>query len=138
MSGLQKMETILVTGGKGFIGKTVVRHLVNDGIKDKIIVLDRLKGDSDYMADIICTENVKIIESDLRDYKLVKSIVEECDIVYHLAANTKVNVGYNNTSIDYEDNIVATRNVLESMHESSKCKKIIFTSSSTVLSWLIN
>ena len=58
-------------------------------------------------------------------------VVKECDLIYHLAANVEVREGHLNTDIDFLNNIVATRNVLESMREN-RCKKIIFTSSSVV------
>jgi len=59
-------------------------------------------------------------------------VVRRCDLIFHLAANVPVRERQLDTEVDFLDNIVATRNVLESMRTSDKCKKIIFTSSSVV------
>ena len=49
-----------------------------------------------------------------------------------LPANPEVKLGAMDTKIDYEQNVQATYNLLEVMRNSKNCKKIIFTSSSTV------
>ena len=58
--------------------------------------------------------------------------MENCELVFHLAANPEVRVGAVDTEIDFEQNIVATYNVLEEMRESETAKTIVFTSTSTV------
>jgi UDP-glucose 4-epimerase len=55
---------------------------------------------------------------------LVKTI-ENCDIVFHLAANSTVRLGAIDTKPDYQQNLLATYNLLEAMRKSSACKKII-------------
>jgi UDP-glucose 4-epimerase len=77
-------------------------------------------------------ENFKFVRLDLLDYEKLAEIMKECDIVFHLAANVDVRKGYRNTEADFLNNIVATRNVLECMRTTDRCKKIIFTSSSVV------
>ena len=62
----------------------------------------------------------------------LKKALEDCEIVFHLAANPNVKIGAFNTRIDYEQNILATYNLLEALRENDECKNIVFTSTSTV------
>jgi len=78
------------------------------------------------------TKYIKFIRHDLLDDKILTKVVKECDLVFHLAGNVYVRKGHLNTEVDFLNNIVATRNVLESMRDNDNCKKIIFTSSSVV------
>jgi UDP-glucose 4-epimerase len=53
-------------------------------------------------------------------------------LIFPLTASVEVRKGQLDTEIDLLNNIVASRNVLESLRTSDNCKKIIFTSSSVV------
>jgi UDP-glucose 4-epimerase len=68
----------------------------------------------------------------LLDQFFLRKSVDDSDIVFHLAANPEVKLGSTDTKIDYEQNMLATYNLLEAMKNSRNCKKIVFTSSSIV------
>jgi hypothetical protein len=56
------------------------------------------------------------------------NVVDSCNAVFHLAANSDVRIGASDTKLDYEQNILATYNLLEAMRNSNstQCKKIMF------------
>jgi UDP-glucose 4-epimerase len=58
--------------------------------------------------------------------------MEDCRIVFHLAANSEVRAGASDTKIDLEQNILATYKILEEMRRSETAKTMVFTSTSTV------
>ncbi len=127
----ESIENILVTGGAGFIGSSLIPVLLDK--EYRVIVLDNLtRGKKENLRTFYSRKNFKFIELDLLDISKLKQVVKECDLIYHLAANVEVRTGKFDTEIDFLNNVVATRNVLESMRTSNKCKKIIFTSSSVV------
>ena len=127
----ESVKDILVTGGAGFIGSSLVPVLLDKGYR--LIVIDHLStGKKENITLFNSNTNFKFIELDLLDVGKLKQVVNECDLIYHLAANVEVRKGELDTEIDFLNNIVATRNLLESMRTSDKCKKIIFTSSSVV------
>jgi UDP-glucose 4-epimerase len=127
----KSVKDILVTGGAGFIGSSLIPVLLGKGYR--VVVLDNLtRGKKQNLSRFYSIKNFKFIELDLLDIGKLKQVVNECDLIYHLAANVEVRTGEFDTEIDFLNNIVATRNVLESMRTSDKCKKIIFTSSSVV------
>lgn len=121
----------MVTGGTGFIGSALVRLLLSQNYH--VTVVDHLSGSSSQnLEQYTSIGNLKIVGLDLLDEVKLAQIVKECDLVYHLAANVDVRKGYLNSEVDFLNNIVATRNILESMRKSNRCKRIIFTSSSVV------
>jgi UDP-glucose 4-epimerase len=125
------MKRILVTGGAGFIGSYLVDRLMQT--ENKVIALDHLSNDAvNNIARWIDHPNFELMKHDLLNAELLDKTIEKCDIVFHLAANADIRMGSSNTKIDYQQNILATYTLLESMRKSHNCKRIIFTSSSTV------
>jgi len=122
---------MLVTGGAGFIGSHLVDSLMKKG--GKVRLLDNLSaGSTDNVADWTGHPNFTLIEGDCLNRKDIRKAMKGCGLVFHLAANPEVRVGAVDTEIDFEQNIVATRNILEEMRESETAKRIVFTSTSAV------
>lgn len=122
------MPKILVTGGAGFIGSALVNTLLQLGNEVVVIDISNIHHDAQYLDN----GKLKFVRGNILDRRILKKVIDACDMVYHLAANPDVRVGFTDSKIDYEQNLLATYTVLEAMKESSHCKKIIFTSSSTV------
>jgi UDP-glucose 4-epimerase len=122
---------MLITGGAGFIGSHVVDSLMEKG--GKVMVLDNFSaGSMDNVAKWAGHPDFTIIKGDCLNRKDVRKAMNGCGVVFHLAANPEVRVGALDTEIGFEQNIVATRNILEEMRESKTAKRIVFTSTSTV------
>lgn len=125
------MSKVLVTGGAGFIGSSLVEALVP--LEDKIIVYDNLStGSKENISDLLDSPNLTLIQGDVLDQSSLKKAVNNSDIVFHLAANTDVRIGSTDTKLDYEQNVLATYNLLEAMKKSKSCRKLVFTSTSTI------
>jgi UDP-glucose 4-epimerase len=76
----------LVTGGAGTIGSTIVDQLAAAGA-DEIIVLDNfVRGRPENLAAARDTGKVRLVEGDIRDRKLVRSVMAGIDTVFHQAA----------------------------------------------------
>ncbi len=122
---------MLVTGGAGFIGSHLVDTLMRRG--GKVTVLDNLSaGPMDNVTHWIGHPKFAFFEGDCLNREDINKAMENCRLVFHLAANPEVRVGAVDTEIDFRQNIVATRNVLEEMRTSETAKTIAFTSTSTV------
>jgi UDP-glucose 4-epimerase len=125
------VKDVLVTGGAGFVGSSLVPALLGKGYH--VIVVDHLSTSRfQHLKPFQSLDNFEFIQIDLLDTNKLKRVVKECDLIYHLAASVDVRKGMFDMEVDFLNNIVATRNVLESMRSNDKCKKIIFTSSSVV------
>lgn len=121
---------ILVTGGAGFIGS----HLVDALVKSNhfVIVIDNLKrGKLENIQRHIDDGKVKFIEIDINDYGLLLEVLEEVDLVFHLAAQSNVVGSVDNPEYTIKTNINGTFNML--MASSQKgIKKFVFLSSREV------
>lgn len=127
----EKMENVLVTGGAGFIGSSLIEALLPRDIR--VTVLDNFStGLYEDIKKFEKSQNFRLVNGDVLDGTLLKKLLENADSVFHLSANPEVRIGITDTEIDYKQNINATYNLLNAMRQSSSCKKIIFTSSSTV------
>ncbi len=119
-----------VTGGAGFIGSNLSDLLLSEG--HEVIVYDNfVTGQEMFVNHNLKNPHYKLIRADVLDKDILLRSMQGCDIVFHLQANADVRGGINNTSIDINQNILATHNVLEGLR-INKIKKIAFSSSATV------
>lgn len=128
------METILVTGGSGFIGSHTVLELLNKGYG--VIVMDNLCNSSEESlrrVEKITGKKVKFYQTDIRDREGTEKIFCEnkIDAVIHFAGLKAVGESCHIPLKYYENNIGGTVTLLEVM-EKYNVKKIIFSSSATV------
>jgi UDP-glucose 4-epimerase len=74
---------------------------------------------------------VEVVRGDLKDLEVVKRAVEGVDVVFHFAANPEVRVSTTNPEVHFNENVVATFNLLEAMRRRG-VKEMVFASSSSV------
>jgi len=121
------MPSALVTGGAGFIGSHLVDRLVEEGWS--VTVLDNFsRGRFENVEQAFKTGRLKII---MGDAKTINLPVEEISVeyVFHFAANPDVRES--SPSIHFQENIVATFNMLEYARRTG-VRRFVFASSSTV------
>lgn len=123
------MKKVLVTGGAGFIGYHLSKHLAKKG--NEVTIADNLfRGKMDNeLKELIKMKNVKYIEVDLTKFKTFDKIGVDYDYVYHLAAINGTRYFYEIPEQVLRTNILSTLNILD-WFVKSKCKKILFPSSS--------
>lgn len=127
-----KSKKIFITGGLGFIGFNIIEFLIKKNYLGEIIIYDNNSISNNRALKSLSTlSNVSIVIGELLDYKKTKSSMQGSDIVIHLAANSDISKGVFNPSIDFDNTIVATKNVLTSMLEN-EITQIVFPSGSGV------
>jgi dTDP-glucose 4,6-dehydratase len=108
---------ILVTGGCGFIGTNLVRHLLAD-TDHHVVNLDKLTyaGNPRSLEDVADSPRYDFIRADLADPKRVSEVVTQVDpdAVMHLAAESHVDRSIDGPSEFIQTNIVGTFNLLDS------------------------
>jgi UDP-glucose 4-epimerase len=129
-------KRILVTGGAGFIGSTLVQKLVENS--NEVFVLDNLS--SGYESNVMLHKSVKFYNGDVRDESLVSNLVKESDLIFHLAEfipNTEkygaghvVKFSIENPLIEFDVSCRGSLTVLEKAKEYNK--RLIFASTAAV------
>ena len=121
------MDTILVTGGAGFIGSHLVTALVARGAH--VRVFDNLAtGFQKNLAAV--TAHIEFIEGDLRDFDAVCRAVQGVEIIYHQAALPSVARSVQNPRDSHSANITGTLNLLTAARDAHTPRVILASSSS--------
>ncbi|WP_339724839.1 NAD-dependent epimerase/dehydratase family protein [uncultured Paraglaciecola sp.] len=126
----QKLGNVLITGGAGFVGSNLTRFLVKNNLADKISILDNESvGSRTAVSDF----DVEFILGDLRDKNVVMQALKGIDVVIHLAADTRVIDSIKNPRFNFENNVVATFELMMSMVESGVSKLINASTGGAIL-----
>ncbi|MAO44986.1 MULTISPECIES: dTDP-glucose 4,6-dehydratase [Leeuwenhoekiella] len=106
------MQTILITGGAGFIGSNFVPYFIENNPEVKVVNLDLLTyaGDLSNLSELEGHERYTFIQGDIRDRSLVEGIFEEHNItgVIHFAAESHVDNSIKNPGVFVETNVNGT------------------------------
>jgi UDP-glucose 4-epimerase len=114
---------ILVTGGAGFIGSSIVDALVKE---HEVVVLDNLStGKKSYV-----NKKSRFFNADIRDFSKIKNLFHDVDYVFHTAAQARIQRSIKNPLETFENNTTGTLNVLLASRDA-KVKKVIYSASSS-------
>ncbi|KRK45518.1 NAD-dependent epimerase/dehydratase family protein [Dellaglioa algida] len=126
------MKKILVTGGAGFIGSSLVDELIKD--KDNVItIIDDLSMGK--RENIPNSEKISFYEKSVCDYKFMEELLinEKFEYIYHLAAVASVADSIERPSYTHKVNLESTLNILETIRENDlPITKLLFSSSAAV------
>ena len=118
---------ILVTGGAGFIGTSVVHALLDRG--DDVVVLDSgVAAGFGYLAG----GPAQIVRSDIRDMEAVRAAVRGCSAIVHLAAQASVPESIAHPLDDLSINVDASLGLLEAAR-AADVGRFVFASSNAVI-----
>jgi len=123
---------ILITGGAGYIGTSLVNQLTSLAEVDKIIIYDNLsRGNYNLFLGNKLNQKIKFIQGDILDTRSLKKAMNGVDIVYHLAA--KVTTPYANLDPHvYEQvNHWGTSEVVSAI-EDTQVEQLVYLSSTSV------
>jgi dTDP-glucose 4,6-dehydratase len=114
------MESLLVTGGAGFIGSNFVHHLVRS-TDYKVTVLDKLTyaASRESLAGLP-EDRVRLVVGDIADETVVDPLVASHDAVVHYAAESHNDNSLNDPSPFIRTNIIGTFTILEAVRKHGK------------------
>ena len=116
-----------VTGGAGFIGSHITKHLVSEG--HDVLVIDNLfRGKLSNLEDV--KDKINFIKLDILDYKALKKNLQNVDGIFHQAALTSVPESYEKEDEYKNVNINGTENIFKIASEFKI--KVVYASSSSV------
>ena len=127
------VESVLVTGGAGFIGSHLVDALVARG--HHVVVLDALVGQvhGEIERPVYLHPDVELIRGDVRDAETLGPILDRVDVVFHLAAMVGVGQSMYEITRYTSGNTLAAAALLQAVVDSKKrVRKLIVASSMSI------
>lgn len=110
-------RTVVVTGAAGFIGRWVVKELLDQGVTVRGLD-DFSNGCRENVAEFDDNERFSFVDGDVRDRAAVESLFDDdVDACIHLAAEIDVQESLDAPLDHFETNVVGTQNVLEACRE---------------------
>ncbi len=111
---------ILITGGAGFIGSAVVRHIIQD-TQDSVINVDKLTyaGNLESIKDVSDSERYQFFQLDICDGAGLSKVMNETqpDAIMHLAAESHVDRSITGPADFVQTNVVGTYTLLEATRQ---------------------
>lgn len=124
---------ILVIGGTGTIGRSIVQSIMKDNPQViKIFSRDEFKQHQ-LQNEVGESDRFRFIIGDIRDYNSIYTAMQDIDYVFHLAAMKHVNLCEHNPYEAVKTNIHGTNNVIHAAI-AQNVKKVVFTSSDKSIS----
>jgi UDP-glucose 4-epimerase len=117
----------VITGGAGFIGSHIAKHLV-DKNHDVIVVDNLSRGKLENLSKI--KEQIEFKKIDILDFDLLKKVISNSDGVFHQAALTSVPESFTQKEKYHNVNVKGTENIFKLAKEFEK--KVVYASSSSI------
>lgn len=119
----------LITGGAGFIGSYLAEALLRSG--HRVHIMDDLStGSMENITHLKAHKDFRYTIESIMNWSLLCELVDECDVIYHLAAAVGVRLIVESPVHTIETNIRGTEKVLDAANK--KGKKVIIASTSEV------
>ncbi|MAF13856.1 MAG: dTDP-glucose 4,6-dehydratase [Parcubacteria group bacterium] len=113
---------LLVTGGAGFIGSNFIRYWLKTHPGDEIVNLDKLTyaGNLENLKEIEKNNNYKFVLGGITNVDVVGTLVSECDLIVHFAAESHVDRSITDAGAFVKTNVTGTQILLQAAKDHDK------------------
>jgi CDP-paratose 2-epimerase len=137
-------ESVLVTGGVGFIGSHTTEYYAKQGAEvtafdnlsriDTLETADECRNTAAYNWNYISEHypDVELIEGDIRNQKHLEQVVDGHDAIVHTAGQVAVTASIQDPRTDFEVNALGTFNVLEAARKADSDPTVVLASTNKV------
>ena len=115
----------IVTGGAGFIGSHIVDHLLSAGWHVKVIDNESAETHDKFFWN----KEAENYQEDICDYESIRPLFDGVDVVFHLAAESRIQPTLDNPILATEVNTVGTCTILQCAKEAG-VKRVVYSSTS--------
>jgi len=124
---------VLVTGGAGYIGTSLVDKLNTNPLVEKVIVYDNMSHNNiRFFFGNINLHKVKFIAGDILNHIALNKVLQDVDVIYHLAGVVKSPYSMEDSLKFEQINQWGTANLIQCLEKQNRVKKFIFASSASV------
>lgn len=126
-------QTILITGGCGFIGSNLVRFII-EARDEHIINLDALTyaGNPESLADLADNPRYRFVHADIAEPDKYQDAIERADCVLHLAAESHVDRSIHDPAAFLKTNIIGTQMLLDAWRRKGNPGRFVYVSTDEV------
>jgi dTDP-glucose 4,6-dehydratase len=124
-------KRVLVTGAGGFIGSHLAERLVADGARVRALVHYNALGKQGWLDHSSVLKEMDVIAGDICDRDSVRQVMQDTDIVFHLAALIAIPYSYNAPASYVRTNVEGTLNILQAARDLG-VQRVLHTSTSEV------
>ncbi len=133
----ERAQTVLITGGAGFIGSNLAARLLAELPESRIVVFDNLsrRGSEHnvrWLRQLPGSDRLTVVQGDVRNAAEVNAAARDAVAIYHLAAQVAVTTSVSDPLQDFETNALGTFHVLEAARRSGRQPLVLFTSTNKV------
>lgn len=118
---------VVITGGAGFIGANLARHLISEAGIDEVVALDDL---SSGFRENLDGSGASLVEGTILDTGLLDQVTRSADAIVHLGARPSVPRSMKDPVASHDANATGTMNVLEAARRAGNVHVIAASSSS--------
>jgi CDP-paratose 2-epimerase len=126
--------SVLITGGAGFVGANLAKHLLAKGAHVRILDSLARSGSEENIEWLLerFAGRLRFTQADICDQAAVAAAVADVDHVFHLAAQVAVTTSLVTPRTDFATNAAGTLNLLEAARACERPPSIVFTSTNKV------
>lgn len=117
---------VLVTGGAGFIGSSLVDSLINLG--HKVVCIDNESAESN--EQFYWNQQAQNYKIDICEYHKIYTLFDKVDVVFHLASDARIQPAILDPKKSIDTNVLGTFNVLEASRRNNVGRVIVSSTSS--------
>jgi len=121
---MMKNKSVLVTGGTGSFGKSMVERLLNDDQVNKVIIFSRDELKQFEMQSRLKSNKLRYFLGDVRDYERLKQATYGVDVIIHAAAIKQIPAAEYNPMETIKTNIIGAENIVNVAIENSVSRVI--------------
>lgn len=128
------MTTILVTGGAGFIGANFIRFVLEHRPDYQIVNIDSLtySGNLENLTAIERDARYRFVKADVCDPAAMEPLMEEADVVVHMAAESHVDRSILDSTPFVQTNIAGTQVLLDAARKAERMGRFLYVSTDEV------
>jgi dTDP-glucose 4,6-dehydratase len=125
---------VLVTGGLGFIGSNLIRHLLAELQDAQITNVDNLSigANPANLEDLKAPHRYRFIKGDITDKAFVSKLVRKHEVVINCAAETHVDRSIANPNPFLKSNVLGTFRILEALRKNNPDAKMVHVSTDEI------
>lgn len=122
-----KEKTILITGGAGFIGSSIIKKLCK--VDCNIILFRKKNSAKKNISEQVA--RISVVEGDIRDTNIWEKLLKNVDIIFHFAAQTSSMVANKHPVLDAEINLLPIIRLIETCQKINVSPHVVFSGTVT-------